>query len=978
MFLFEEDWDRYPRAVLDYNCPNRSFLNYSLLLKEMGIRNWKFPIALINSDLLGKDPHSPNLSLEEMAMFSEEFRLNPWSYFRLCARAPGSTPETPIYFTANRSNMSMYWLYFNHITVCLVQPRQTGKTFGSTSLDAYLLNIGSVGGRTLLLTKDEGLRAKTLTEIKKLEDLFPVYLKQHSKNDIGNREEINVSSLDNNYKALVARNDPIAADKTGRGHTVENTRVDETAYLFHLEIAMKSLLPATTAARQVAERRGNPYGNIFMTTAGKKDERDGQYAYNYFHDAAPWSEHYMNAKNIDELRALIKGASRDGKVLRVHCVFSHRQLGYTDEWLRNTAAENNSSGEAYERDYLNIWTSGSQHSPFTTEDATRVRNSQKEIAYAHIHPVGQIVIRWYHDEDTILGLLRSRHVICAVDTSDGIGRDDIAVSFRDLSNGELLGACTINEINLMTVAQFFVELLFAFSKLTMIIERRNQAASIVDYMHKKLLERGIDPFKRMYNEVVQNYVEFPDRYREICKTNQIDEFFLAQYKKYFGFTTTGTGTTARSELYGTTLRQAIKYTGDAVKDKPTIDQLLSLTIRNGRIDHPVGGHDDLCFVGSTLVRTIDGNRPISELKIGDLVLTREGYKPILHIYYSQKEVISKFGLTGTSNHPFITPSGIVSFEDLNQATVVYTWNEKLSSITEKSITDILNQKENNFKDIIIVTTRIKKLLSPYTDKYGKTIMVLFQKVMKYIIKTITILTTQMKIWNVFPQETIGENTLHLNNLDTREVFELEKKGILINGVKKIQKKLKNTLEITGRKVQEYKNGVKLILNWLKKFIKPLPRKVSKPENVKENVYNLCVSECHEYFVNDILVHNCVAWLLTYWFMVNGRNLQHYGIPSGYVLSENKTINSSASQEELYQLELAKRARNYLEYLMTKLDNERDSHVIERIAIEIENVKKTMGHNNEIALTVDTMLGNIRKNKQTQSVVKQSLFGNDFY
>lgn len=113
-------------------------------------------------------------------------------------------------------------------------------------------------------------------------------------------------------------------------------------------------------------------------------------------------------------------------------------------------------------------------------------------------------------------------------------------------------------------------------------------------------------------------------------------------------------------------------------------------------------------------------------------------------------------------------------------------------------------------------------------------------------------------------------------------------------------------------------------------------------------------------------------------MVNGRNLQHYGIPSGYVLSENKTINSSASQEELYQLELAKRARNYLEYLMTKLDNERDSHVIERIAIEIENVKKTMGHNNEIALTVDTMLGNIRKNKQTQSVVKQSLFGNDFY
>jgi len=271
MLLFEKDWNElYPTAIVHYDCPNKSFLHYAQLLKAMGIKNWAWCLALIHSELRHVDPFNPNLTLDQQLLITLECKLNPWYYFRSVARAIGSTSDTPIYFNANRSNMALYWLFFNHITVCLLQPRQTGKTFGSTSLDTYLLNIASTGGRTLLLTKDEQLRAKTLSEIKTIEELLPFYLRQHNKHDIGNREEINVSSLDNNYKALIARNDPIAADKTGKGHTVENVRVDEFAFLFYISIALSSLLPVTTAARKTAEIVGKPYGNIFMTTAGKK------------------------------------------------------------------------------------------------------------------------------------------------------------------------------------------------------------------------------------------------------------------------------------------------------------------------------------------------------------------------------------------------------------------------------------------------------------------------------------------------------------------------------------------------------------------------------------------------------------------------------------------------------------------------------------------------------------------------------------
>ena len=62
-------------------------------------------------------------------------------------------------------------------------------------------------------------------------------------------------------------------------------------------------------------------------------------------------------------------------------------------------------------------------------------------------------------------------------------------------------------------------------------------------------------------------------------------------KKHFGFATSGTGITSRSELYSSTLQHLAKTVGPVIKDKLTIDQMLSLVIRNGRVDHPPGEHD---------------------------------------------------------------------------------------------------------------------------------------------------------------------------------------------------------------------------------------------------------------------------------------------------------------------------------------------------------------------------------------------------
>ena len=40
---------------------------------------------------------------------------------------------------------------------------------------------------------------------------------------------------------------------------------------------------------------------------------------------------------------------------------------------------------------------------------------------------------------------------------------------------------------------------------------------------------------------------------------------------------------------------------------------------------------------------------------------------------------------------------------------------------------------------------------------------------------------------------------------------------------------------------------------------------------------MTVDECHEYFVNDVLVHNCFSWLLAFWFLSYAENKKYYGI-----------------------------------------------------------------------------------------------------
>ena len=608
MILFMSDWSRYPGSKPNYDTKNESYLKLAGTYYAMGIKNYAFMLALHDQSLKDVDPFSPLLTELEMIKIAIECKVNPWYYFREIAKVPARSGSDAVPLLANRGNIALYWCFFNHVMTYLVQIRQTGKSISTDVLDSYLLNIRCRGTTINLLTKDDALRSENIQRLKDIIDEMPFYLKQRSKKDLDNTELINISSLGNWYKAHLPQKAKKFALNTGRGMSSPIFRVDEGPFQANIEISLPAALAAGVAMRNKARANNEPYGTTLTTTAGKKDDPDGRYFYQQICAAAEWTEKFFDAKDATELEVMIRAVSRGLKekmrvgdeVIRgefaVNITMNHRQLGYDDAWLLTALEETKSVGDAADRDFFNRWTSGSLSSPLSIQQMEIIRGSQKEPLYVEDCKIGsfRVPCRWYIPKDSIEMYMAKNSSILSADTSDGAGGDDISLSLTDVKSGMLIASFNVNQVNLLAFSEWVCERwIIQCPNVTLIPERRSSAIALIDHLLLILPDRGIDPFKRIFNRIVNDPDENKTAYEEIkLPLSRRPHDIYVRYKKAFGWATSGGGMTSRSDLYSTTLISAARNCGHMVNDKTTIDQILSLETRNGRVDHAPGEHDD--------------------------------------------------------------------------------------------------------------------------------------------------------------------------------------------------------------------------------------------------------------------------------------------------------------------------------------------------------------------------------------------------
>lgn len=592
MLLYQQDYHTYPTAIIDTKTTNESFLHLASVYKKMGIQNWGFHLVLFQPELQGVDPFDEDLEVETIVKIIDECTYNPFYFFREIARVPPISGPDPVRFRANRGNIALIWCFLNHFDFLLIQPRQTGKSVSTDMLMTWLLFVASKNSRINMITLTDKLRAANIERLKKIRDLLPEYLYIPNKKDANNTEMITCVERSNVYSANVGQSSESGALNVARGTTAPIAHIDEAPFIKYIGVLIPAALAAGNQARTEARETNSPYGTIITTTSGKKDDRDGKYIYDMMIDGFVWNEVVFDCINQEDAIRFIKKNSTGSGVF-INGTFSHRQLGKTDEWLYNAIVEAKAKGDEADRDFFNIWTSGTQRSPLSIKLNKVINESHREPNWVETSNDGY-AINWYISKEELETRLRTSSFIMGQDTSDAIGKDGIGCVIIDITDMSVVGAGGYNETNLIMFGRWVAKVLIKYTNVTYIIERKSSGQAIIDCLLIELPKAGVDPFRRIFNHVVQDSDESKSKMEDYVaisrqNSNRNIEIYNA-YKSKFGFVTTGS---SRHDLFGNTLQEAAKRAGHLVHDVKLSTEIRGLVTKNGRIDHLASGNDDM-------------------------------------------------------------------------------------------------------------------------------------------------------------------------------------------------------------------------------------------------------------------------------------------------------------------------------------------------------------------------------------------------
>lgn len=571
------------KGILDYETKNDSFLKMAKILKELGVKNNEFFLYLSQPDLQGVDPFDPNLTREQQIKIGLECKINPWYYFREVIRIPISGSIQGSRFRLNRGNLSLLWLFFNSIDITLVMPRQTGKTIGTQSLMSYIEFIYARNYTIAMGTKDDSLRIDNVKKLRDIRDALPNYLVIKKKSGTDNSESISYTPFNNKYITFVAQKNELAAEAKGRGLTVPVLHIDEAAYFSLFHITYPSVVSATTAARQNAEANNQSNAIILTTTAGRLDTKEGQYLYDIIQDCYIFNETLYDCKDKEDLRKKIKLHS---KRMMVYCEFSYRQLGKSDEWFKENTAKISSSdaSEIIKRDFLNIWTYGSDSPLFDSDFLKKIKSSQREPNFIEL--IEDYEFKFYIDKHLYESVgFKSTPILAGLDGSETVGEDFTSLVGINGTDGSVVFTMKCNESNIIKLGKTIAQFLIDHPNILFIPERNSTGVAIIDILLLELEKRNINPLKRIYNKLVQEKNK-SELYNVVLNTHSKD-------RKIFGFRTTSAKEYGRNFLFKNVLKKALDLFHDRIYDASLINQIFGLKMRNGRIDHAIGKHDDI-------------------------------------------------------------------------------------------------------------------------------------------------------------------------------------------------------------------------------------------------------------------------------------------------------------------------------------------------------------------------------------------------
>lgn len=458
----------------------------------------------------------------------------------------------------------------------------THNTVGALSLSAWVLYSSGYEFTLGMFCKDDKLRQENVKRVRSFGENLPKWwLAEDRFKDKKNTTELYYNAMRTHYVTMVAQKDPNQADLQARGASMPMLHIDEAEFCVNIGITYPTMLASTGTARENAKKNGRPHSNIITTTAGDPIKPECREAAKILDGAMPFNEKLYDVENLEKLHEIVEASSPQKMLMGV---FSHLQLGYTNKWLKDKITRNRMTRDQVMRDYLNRRVSIQDDPVIPEATLAAITSSEKE---ADVEIVSaKFALYWYVPKEIReSSAFKQKPLVVGCDSSEMIGRDSTTLVGIDPTTLETVFTFRCSEGNINVVGVMIAQLLLRFPKIVWIPENKSSGTSLIDIVSSSLRNAGHNPFLRMFNWVVNNRHE-----REFASINIRDTSLMdTNVKRFFGIKT---DKSKRDELYSTTLLEAADRARDKIRDKILIQELGSLTVRNGRVDHAVGGHDD--------------------------------------------------------------------------------------------------------------------------------------------------------------------------------------------------------------------------------------------------------------------------------------------------------------------------------------------------------------------------------------------------
>ena len=558
---------------------NKSFLDMHYYLKNKGIQNNDFFLALLDTDLRGVNPRDPNLSMIMKQKILRECMNNYWYYLRevVYIKEQGSVGDG-VRYKLDRGNLAMNFLFTLNYNQFVELPRQFGKTTTAVIRYLWVYNFGTTNSEIMFLHKAHEGSKKNLRQLKDIRDNLPPYLRFDSAIGVDGKklkvpntaQAIQHPFNHNRILTLASARSPESANNIGRGNTMPCQYYDEFAFMPYNKDVYLAATPAFSRASQNAKKNNAPYGILITTTPGDLLTTSGAYAYQLRNDAKPWLENYYDM-SFEEL----EGLNNTGKNRFFHVRFTYQQLGAGQDYFMRMVQEMSSEWPAIRREVLLEWAETLSDCPFSTEDLDTIKTHLKQpIRTLLFGQFNQYQLNIYEDLDL------SYPPIIGVDVAGATFNDSSAITIIDSHTTRVCATLNSNFIPADDLADVIFNIVYNYMPNAIINIESNGGfgKAVIQRLCKTTIKRNL------YWEIKDKVLEESfDGYR--MQKRQVKA-------KVYGLNTTKDVRARLIEL----LMERVKYHKDKFVAPILHHEMSTMVVKaNGKVEHSDKNHDDQVF-----------------------------------------------------------------------------------------------------------------------------------------------------------------------------------------------------------------------------------------------------------------------------------------------------------------------------------------------------------------------------------------------